>query len=127
MEREAAKLETEIKRLVNALASGDSPDIAAGIAERGAKVEALKSKLAKPVEPPKIDPAALSGLLGPLVGLPHNDSETRRALRILGLDRLTPERHADGAVTVTGVADFSGLCGVQKGAGGAAPLPPDVH
>ena len=124
MEREAANLEREIKRLVNALASGDSPDIAAGIAERRVKVESLKSKLAEPVEPPKIDPAALSGLLGPLLpGMPRNDAETRRALRILGLDRLTPERRPDGAVEVKGTADFSGLCGVQKGAGGAASLP----
>ena len=63
--------------------------------------------------------AALSGLIGPLRGMPHNDAETRKALRILSLDRLTPERHPDGAVTVRGVADFSSLCGVQKGAEGA--------
>jgi site-specific DNA recombinase len=94
-EKHIRQLETEIGRLVAALAAGKaSSDIATAIAERRAKVEALKAA----PEPTPLDRqyfltgyAALRVLLNQ-----RHPAQVREALRKLGVDRIVVTRGADG-------------------------------
>ena len=92
IEKEITKLETEIGRLVGALAAGTAAaDITAAITERRAKVEALKTTLTE--SEPISDPEAVAGrvnmAVGPLVALGNRDPKAvRQTLRAIGVDRL---------------------------------------
>ena len=108
------QLETEIGRLVAALASGKaSSDIAAAIAERRAKVEALTAA----PEPKGLDRQSF------LTGYPafrvllnqRHPVQVRQTLRKLGIDRIVVRRGQDGTSwDFEGVADVSSL--LNKGA-----------
>jgi len=108
-EKEIAKLETEIARLVSALAAGKaSSDIATAIAERRAKVEALK---AAPEPKPLDRQSFLTGYAAFRVLLnQRHPVQVRQTLRKLGVDRIVVRRGKDGkSWDFEGVADVSSL------------------
>ncbi|TMA96329.1 MAG: hypothetical protein E6J77_01415 [Deltaproteobacteria bacterium] len=108
------QLETEIGRLVAALASGKaSSDIAAAIAERRAKVEALT---AAPEPKPLDRQSFLTGYAAFRVLLnQRHPVQVRQTLRKLGIDRIVVRRGQDGkSWNFEGVADVSSL--LNKGA-----------
>src|SRR5207249_7601336 len=108
-EKEIAKLETEIARLVAALAAGKaSSDIATAIAERRAKVEALT---AAPEPTPLHRQSFLTGYAAFRVLLnQRHPVQVRQTLRKLGIDRIVVRRGQDGTSwDFEGVADVGFL------------------
>jgi len=117
-EREVARLETEIGRLVGAIASGAaSPDVTQAINERRAKAETLRAALRAP-KPLTFDRAAFfEGMktiggqwaVSPLLN-ERSPAQFRQVLRKLGVERVVVTAAADGkSWTFDGIADVGGL------------------
>ena len=129
-EREVERLEAEIARLVNALASGASHDVTTAINERRAQLEALKTKLAAPViaidwDVFKADfPAYMDALRRNGSIVDGDPGEVRQILRKLGVERIvaTPDERG---WNFEGLADLGRLVNAV-GRKGAPPLLPDT-
>jgi site-specific DNA recombinase len=121
-EREIARLTKEIANLVAACAAGTVPEIAEGIAERRARIEALQVAPA----PAPIDRQAVFNAWEKLRLLWLNaryPAQVRQLLRKMGIDRITVRRAADGASWAwefEGMADVEPLVAIAC-AGLAAP------
>ena len=123
LEKEVARREAEVARLVSALAAGKgaSADITSAIAERRARIEALRAKLAEPVTL-DVDRTTVYKSIGPILGMFKDcgDAEpaaVRSTLRRLGISKIvvTP----DGAGwKVEGIADLALLLGANGAPGG---------
>jgi site-specific DNA recombinase len=117
-EKEIAKLEAEVARLVNAIASGSasSDAVLAAINERTAKVDALRAAARVPA-PPVDRKHFLEGVraIAPFLN-PTNPSVSRQAMRKLGITRVTVRMADDGSFEFDGHADLSKLAGINSGA-----------
>ncbi len=108
-EREVARLETEIGRLVSALAAGtvESPDIVAAIAARRSHVAALQ---ARPEPTPVSRAHFLEGYAAFRVLLNRRHPvQVRQVLRKLGVDRITVTPDRNDGWSFEGLADVGYL------------------
>ena len=117
-EKEAARLEAEIARLVQALAAGTaSPDVTAAINERRAKVDALRARPAAPMsvsaERERQARLTLRSIrktfeLADHQNIVRDPTAARQALRALDVDKVVVTPDGDGW-NIEGLADLERL------------------